>query len=404
VRTNPFRIHGVVAPPYFADREAEVERLERTLREAGAKLLVYGERRMGKTSAIGVAVQRVEASDGVAMIADLSTASTVTDMTNRLLDAAARRLGRRWSDVVGELIGSLGVTLKVVADPVTGLLTPSLDVGARSAPLETQRQSLARVLDTLNGMARRRGKVMGIVLDEFQEIHRFGGEEAEWHLRGVIQHHESVSYVLAGSQPHLIRRMLGKGRAFFGMLEKMEFGPIDAGLLAEWIDDRMREQGIRVAAAGEVCLRLAGPRTRDVVRLARKGYDLAVEDGKADAALLARAFEEIVDEEDGVIRSWWEGLTSHQQNVVRATAVSSAGLTTRETLRRFSLESSSAVSQAVAKFVEDGDVVGSGARGYSLDSPFMRGWVIRNALPDLGIHLPITFRPGDPVPGEGGPA
>ena len=72
-----------------------------------------------------------------------------------------------------------------------------------------------------------RAITLGIVLDEFQEISRFGGESAEWHLRGIIQHHQHVSYVLAGSQAHIIERMLDQGRAFYGLADHLQFGPID---------------------------------------------------------------------------------------------------------------------------------------------------------------------------------
>ena len=76
---NPFRIHGVVSKPFFTDRANEVERILKALAEPATKLLVYGPRRMGKTSAIAYAVSRREAAGGVAIMADMSTASTLVD-------------------------------------------------------------------------------------------------------------------------------------------------------------------------------------------------------------------------------------------------------------------------------------------------------------------------------------
>jgi hypothetical protein len=393
---NPFRIHGVVRRPYFADREDEVTRIAARLQEPAAKMLVYGDRRMGKSSAIAVAVEQVQAAGGAAIVADLSTASTVADMTNRVLGAAGQTLGRKWSDLVTELVRSVGVSLSMSTDPATGAVWPSLDIGYRKAPLDEQQQTFGRVLDTLNAMAERRNRVLGLVLDEFQEIHRFGGEQAEWHLRGTIQHHEHVAYVLAGSRPHLIQRMLAKGRAFYGILDKMEFGPIEPGYLATWLEERMEECGVRCNRVGPECIRIAGPRTRDVVQLARKTFDLAAGAGRADAESVRLAFEELVEEEDGPIRSWWDDLTPAQQNIIRAVSATTAGMTTAETTKRFSLLTSSAVTQAIRKFQEDGDLTRGGPSGYVLDSPVVRGWVISKALPDLGMRLPSTYRPDDP--------
>jgi hypothetical protein len=393
---NPFRIHGVVKKPYFADREDEVARIAALLQEPAAKLLVYGERRMGKTSAITVAVDQVQKLGGSALIADLSTASTVADMTNRVLGAAGQALGKRWSDMATDLIRSVGLTLSVSSDPVTGIVTPSLDIGYRQSPLADQQQALSRVLDTLNLMAKRRKRVLGVVLDEFQEIHRFGGEQAEWHLRGVIQDHDNISYVLAGSRPRLIRRMLGKGRAFYRFLDKMEFGPIDGCYLATWIDGRMADAGVECEGVGAECVRVGGPRTRDVMQIARKTFDLAVAAGRADVEVVHRAFQEVVNEEDGSIRSWWDGLTPAQQNIIRAVASAATGMTSIETKRQFALPTSGAVTQALGKFLESGDVVKGGPSGYLLDSPVVRGWVLVNAMLDLGVHIPIHWRPDDP--------
>lgn len=87
---NPFRIEGIVRPPHFTDREKELERIEATMERPGSKLLVYGPRRMGKTSAIAVAAERLEERDVHVVMADFSTASSAADLANRLLSAAGR--------------------------------------------------------------------------------------------------------------------------------------------------------------------------------------------------------------------------------------------------------------------------------------------------------------------------
>lgn len=389
---NPFRIHGAVLRPFFTNRESELDCILAAFREPGVKLLVYGDRRMGKTSTLTVALGDYEEEDGLGIMADLSTASTVADMATRVLDAALRRLGRRWKDVISDIVHSIGLSVTVGADPMTGLPTASLDIRLRDADVADQRETFGRVLDSIDQAAAERNIHVAVVLDEFQEIHRFGGEDAEWHLRGVIQQHRHISYVLAGSKPDLIRRMLGKGRAFYGLLDKLPFGPIDAIVMAAWIDERMQENGVNSSGAGERIVDIAGPRTRDVVRLARKTFDLARSATTVDGDIVERAFAEIIQDEDDPIFSLWEGLTSHQQNVLRAVAAATKGLTTAGTLRRFSLSSSSAVSRTAGKFIQDSVLERGGVSGFRFDSPYFRGWVVTNALPDMGVHLPPTFQ------------
>lgn len=393
MKSNPFRIHGVVKRPYFTDRANEVRRIREHLEEPGSKLLVFGDRRMGKSSAIGVAADEVRSAGGIVLSADFSTASTVVDMSNRILAAATKAMGRKWKDAMTDLVRAAGVSVSLSPDPLTGLLLPSLDLGLRQAPLAKQQISLGRVLDHLDDLARERGVKMGITIDEFQEIRNFGGDQAEWHLRGVIQHHEYVAYVLAGSGSHIIRNMLDKGRAFYGLLDKLEFGPIDPEHMAHWIDARMARQGVKSKGAGAMIVAVAGPRTRDIVQLARKTFDIASKKALANATITEQAFRELVEEDDAVLRSWWSRLTPNQQNMMRALAASAEPLTSRATLQRFGLSSSSAVVQGLGKFLVDGTVQEGGPSGYTLDSPFTRGWIVVNALPDLGISLPSTFRP-----------
>ena len=393
---NPFRIEGVVRPPHFVDREEELARIGRVLGSPGAKLLVYGPRRMGKTSAIVVAKERHEEEGGAVVLADFSTASSVADLSRRLLSAAGRALGQRWRDLPAELVRRLDVSLSLEMDPRTGAPVPRLDAGLRRRPEDEQYRTLGRLLDALEEMADRRDEPLAVVLDEFQEIHRFGGEEAEWRLRGILQHHSHTSYVLAGSKASLIRRMVDRDRAFYKLAELMAVGPIEPGVLAEWIDGRFAAADLHRPGLGSRCVRAAGPRTRDVVQLARRAFDRSTKvNGEEDAEnLLLRAFREIVEEEDDLARALWEQLTANQQNVLRAVAAADEGLTTRTTLDRFGLPASGSVSNLVAGFVEDGYLVKTDLPpGYDFDSPFLRGWVVEHALADIGVRADVLERP-----------
>jgi|GEM_PF-347372 len=400
---NPFRIHGVATGDAFANRADELARLEGTLTEAGNKLIVYGPRRMGKTSALLRAVENVNKSGGYALFADLSTSSSVADMSNRILTAAGSLLGKSIADFISSLVSKLKFSITLTPDPVNGLILPGLDMQARDWNSEAQRQSLTDVLDTLNRMAQERGVVIGIALDEFQEITTFGGEKAEWQLRGAMQQHHNLAYVLAGSRAHLISRMTGPSAAFYKFADKMAFGPIDEEELATWIDTRYRSTGIKATGIGKTIIRVAGSRTRDCIQLARVCHDRTRISGVASDKDVSPALREIVAEENDLYFGIWRKLTVLQQNVLRAVAVADGGLTTRDVLRRFALNSSGAATNAanalVASDILVREDVHSGWRvdtptGYAFDSPFFRAWVWWNALPDLGPTLTGTVREG----------
>lgn len=391
---NPFRIHGVVTGEFFTDRASELARIRKAFREGGSKLLVYGPRRLGKTSCLVRAVERHRATGGIAFLADLSTTTALADAASRILDAATAALGRKWKDAVSDFIARLGLTLTLRPDPATGVMVPALDATLRSAGVDEQRDALARTLDAIDGLARDRGTPIAVVLDEFQEIRRFGGDEAEWHLRGIVQHHANASYVFAGSQAHVIERMLDKGAAFYKLADPLVFGPIDPAHLARWIDARLNGAGVKAEGIGSLLHDIAGPRTRDIIQVARRCYDNCVAAGRAQSDDALVAMDDVVAEQAPLLESQWSRCTALQQNVLRAVAAGADGLTAADTIRRFALTSSGATTNAAVALVDRGHLLRRDtSTGYAFESPFFRRWVEQNTLSDV---LADTRRPSAP--------
>ena len=63
---NPFRIGVAVRGAFFTNRADETARVADPLREGGARLLVVGERRVGKTSVLLRSIERVQRGSSVA--------------------------------------------------------------------------------------------------------------------------------------------------------------------------------------------------------------------------------------------------------------------------------------------------------------------------------------------------
>lgn len=391
---NPFRIHGVVTGDYFTDRDDELKRLVRALTEPGSKLLVYSPRRMGKTSAVMNAVDMINKNGGYAFLADLSTASTAIDMGNRILAASSKIIGKKWKNFITDVVSRLNVTVSLTPDSATGIPLPSIDINLRNDEIGKQRQTLSGILDAINATAKERKITVGIALDEFQEIHKFGGETAEWDLRASIQQHGNIGYVLFGSREHLIQRMIDSKGALYKMVDKLPFGAINPRHMAAWIDNRMAEAGIKAQGLGDCIVQLAGNRTRDIVQVARRCYDRTAVRGQATIEDAEHAFEDIIAEEHDLLYECWLSLTAYQQNILRAVAAGEKGLTTRETLAKFTLGSSGTATNTVNSLIKSRHLIRqdpytrkkvSTPTGYDFDSPFFKGWVIRHTLSDIGL-------------------
>lgn len=311
---NPFRIGSHVTGRFFTDRAAEVKRIRQAMREP-TRLLVFGPRRMGKSSAIAVAADRAT-QDGVLVVrADLSTASGLVDVANRLLHSLS---GQRSRERLADLAAGLAPSVSLTFDAVTGAPRIAFSVERRAASEGQQRRSLEQVVEALAREAEEGEERVAVVLDEFRSIHRFGGEEAEWHLRDLVQRHGGLSFICAGSEISLVEDMLDPERAFFRTFELLHVGAVDPEHLARWIDSRMESAGVEPGGTGALLVQAAGPRTQDILQVARHVYARGLARGRVEPPDVEAAIADVVREEDPVIRSIWMDLTA--QNVLRAVA------------------------------------------------------------------------------------
>ena len=174
----------------------------------------------------------------------------------------------------------------------------------------------------------------------------------------------------------------------------LDMGPIDAATLARWITDRARATGASldlIVAASIV--RLAGPRTRDVVQLARAVWDLARPNGQVARDAAGVAMEVLVREQGALHQRQWDALTETGRQVLVALAADpDARLLATDTLRVYNLGSKSTVAGTLEALVEREvllrETSGGASAGYRFDDPFFRRWVEVNALPDLGRSAP----------------
>ena len=377
----------------FTDRARERTFIGRALRTPRGHLVVVGPRRIGKSSLLrAVQDDASRKKGGPVLYIDLWTASTVEDMTTRLAAAAARALGRRWTDLVRTLAQRLEFKFEV-SEAAGGILVPIPTIGLRDAPLSAQRQRLVDALDTLDDLARVHKVHLGVILDEFQEIERLGsdagaaiGTGAMRQLRAAIQHHAHVTYVFAGSDRALIDRLHApKDGPLHNLARRYEIGPIDPAHLSKWIEERFAKMGIKAGGRGEEVIALAGPRTRDVRTLAETAADQARGTRKLAPAALAEAMVAIAQQRRSLYETDWKALTALQQNCLRAVAGGEVRLTAAAVRTHFALGDTSRTAKSLATLVDRDILLRDGTR-FAFDDPFYRTWVAVTTLADVGLR------------------
>jgi hypothetical protein len=315
---------------------------------------------------------------------DLSTATSLFDVSARLLRSLyieTRSLRLRLED----LLGSLAPRVTLSVDEHTGV--PSISFGAdrRTADAEEKRRALEIVFGRLADIRQRTRRPVALVLDEFQSIHALSGEAGEWHLRDLMQRHGDLSFICAGSQESLIQEMMGAKRAFYKMFELLHLGPLDEAHFAAWIGERLGEVFAVEEGTGAALVRAAGPRTQDVVQLARQLYFQAASraSGEVGRVDVAAAKSDVVSSEGALIGRLWDELSTHQRDVLRVLSLGAEQIMSSDVRDRYGLPTASSIQRALAALVGRGLLVRD-KDGFRFDSPFMREWVRREAAPGIG--------------------
>src|SRR5690606_23298158 len=138
---NPFRIGERVSGYAFADREQEVARIRQAMLSASS-LLVYGQRRMGKSSTIHVAAEAARRSRPKPIIvsADVATATNLFDVSARLLRSLY--LETRWLKLrLEDLLGGLAPRVTVKLDEHGGPPSITFGIDRRTASEEERRRA-----------------------------------------------------------------------------------------------------------------------------------------------------------------------------------------------------------------------------------------------------------------------
>lgn len=373
---NPFRIGERVAGEHFTDRAEEVNRILRAMRDP-SRLLVYGPRRMGKSSAIEVASEQVRNEGGVVVRADLGGATGVAEVADRLLTSLAREARAGTAERITEWVKALSLELTTDA---SGL--PVLRLRMRAGKGD-RLPGLAEVLDRLEALGAESAHPVCIVLDEFQRLVDFGPERAAWELRDIMQGHHHVSYLCAGSEEGVIEALTARDGPFHGAFERLYLAALPEDHFAHWIDDRLCTSGIQGGeGVGAAAIRAAGPRTEDVLKLARQLWFQGVARGSLGPDDMDAAVAAIVRSDRGVFEKLWAELTPHQRNVLRAVGGGVQALTSQDARRRYDLKSGSAVSQAVETLVRRG-LLTRAEREVGFDDPFFGAWVREESPPGL---------------------
>jgi hypothetical protein len=361
---NPFNFESPADRWTFTDREELLPVLRQAMGERGRRLLLYGRRRMGKTTLIRNAARLAKVPF---LYVDLAAAASLTEVANKLLQAVPQP----GEDVAAKVLGLIRRHFKNLTFSAHGYFSLGGDFREKEAAA-----NLDDVLNFINARADVTDELVTVCFDEFQDIRTLAGDRGEWRLRGLIQEHRNLNYFFSGSDHRLLEWMTEPNAAFFKQVQTVHVGPIAPGLLGDWIDARAQMGGLQGAGWGNEVVALAGPCTGDVVRLAKTVFDFHAAKRGAQAATAAFDAIALVDLRDEFVGRWHQ-CSASQRGVLRAIALGKAPHAA-DTLAAFGIRSASTAQSAIDALF-DKQILTRDAEQLIFDNPFFRRWVEANA-------------------------
>ncbi|HVB10463.1 MAG TPA: hypothetical protein VNM16_08890 [Bacillota bacterium] len=272
------------------DREDFLRRLTWEL-EQGHAILLAAPRRTGKSSIALCALQGLRGSGHLTASVDLFALTSVRDIALALADAIVVAASGGWRAEAARAGDRLRQALAIdrVRVALAGLEVDIFREPSRADPSEL----LDRALGLAEALAERAGTRFVLLLDEFQEAHRIGGDDLLRRLRATMQAQRRTSYLFCGSQAGVMRALFGESRqAFYRFAYPLELPPVPSEAWRHYIVAKMETLGrIVTDGAVDVMLDCTGGHPYDTMAVASRSLYFAERFGRraVDADLAREA-------------------------------------------------------------------------------------------------------------------
>jgi hypothetical protein len=370
---NPFKYGGIVRGPYFADRTQEIAQLVREMTNLSRVFLV-SPRRFGKTCLLSNLMDKLRGLGFATAYLDLnayphvrSLAAGFTQVTSKALESNTEKLIRILSG-----LQRLRPRVSVAHD---GSLTGTVEVAAE------EKEALPALLEGMHHaeqLARRKGKSLVIVIDEFSDLLKYDGHTLEKALRSEIQQHEHVGYIFSGSEQSVMLSMTrDRRRAFYKLGRIMALGPIDREPYRDFIYTWFQKGAYRVEPRVlEKVFELGRDVPHNIQRLCHTLWELAGESLEITHHLIEKAPTIIAQQDAPHFELLWQGASQPQRTLLIALSRKpDAKPFSREFQLTHGIGPSSSIKASLDSLTKKGILFRSLEGTYQFSDTFMPYWI-----------------------------
>ncbi len=369
---NPFKHGQIVTGNDFCGRKEEV----RVLRErisAGQNVVLYGERRCGKSSLIAEAVRISRNREAV--FVDFLNVRSVDDVCKRI---AAGIVKLEKAEIAFRKVGKALAALrpKLTVDPMTGSPSLGFEAGAR-----VDADTVVDALSLLEELSKTHRLV--VVFDEFQGL--LGVPESDQILalmRGEIQRQGELCYIFAGSVRHDMYAIFSDPDSpFFKSATIMNVSVLEREVFTKFLSDRFAS-GKRTLStpAADLIFSSVSDVPGDVQHLCESIWDTTDAKRVITPEHVHNGMQRILSQYAEHFQTILIGLTEFQIRCLATVAwVGGDHINSNAFLRHGAFTNASSVKSAVLRLCKRGILTEHG-RAYQFINPFLAAWLREHVL------------------------
>lgn len=381
-RTNPFVYGRVVTGDEFFGRKILVKQLRGHI-QSGQNVVLFGERRMGKTSLVYEVLSKHKERNILRF--DFNEVKTIEEIVARAVEGIRRMESRiPLKERLMRLVFRVGGTIDSGTDPVTGL--PSFSITPHISDPVT---SIAGLFDFIEESHKQ--QPLAVFFDEFQGLLELKDSRSLLGaIRGRIQYHAEIPYLFAGSvRRRMYEIFMDPQNPFYKSALPIEVGPLPFEEFAEFLRKAFSTGKRRIDNQfSRTINELIYENTGDIQHLCSALWEVSQPGDVIDQQHLNRSLELVWQTEEPFYAARRRKLSVVQDRVLRALAETGGKEPFGAVFRKKAGNvGPSSIQRALDRLEKDEFIFqpfdsAAGCERYRFYQPFFRLWLIRqNVIP-----------------------
>lgn len=365
---NPFKYGSIVLGKDFCGRKDLLKQITRHM-QASQNIVVFGERRIGKSSLVYEAVRKLRGTH--ILYIDLLGIKSIDALCKRMLRAIVT-LEKRLSWVTKMIKTLSHLRPTITTDPVTSMPIISFD-----AFVELKANSIQEVLDLIESISKKKRFV--VVFDEFQDILKINdASEAIALLRSKIQFHSNIPYVFVGSIRHKMDEIFtSPNSAFFKSAIPISVDPLPYEEFSKFLIKKF-EKGQRKVLEETLkqVFEITNNITGDIQQLCETLWEVTPEGDAVSSDKLKAALELIFSREQKSYEAFVSLLTDFQIKCLLALAREGGRrIYSMDFIKAVGPHSSASVNRAMTRMI-DINILYKREKEIRFVNPFFKAWLL----------------------------